>query len=445
MTTSKIRCIFLIFFQGIFFFPVFEAVAQRLPAPRVYDQLSPGSLAPDVVKVDADYISDVVEGTCIIRKGKLHALIDLKGNFIVPWGKYEFNYLSQTNAPRFKKLLLVKDPVALRFGYINLKGQVVIPVNYITPGTFDVHGIARMGTISEFSYYINEKNVKVVQNLEKSHVNEMYERARLGERQSELLRYEKGGLFGYVDMQGKVMIPAKYRAAGQFTEGLAPVLMADEFGVYKWGYIDTTGKLVIPYRFQIQPGNFHEGLALIAPLNVEEAKYNFAYIDKTGKIAVKVGEGNRFSRLAALKENDGHGPNISNGSFFIGDHAFWNVENSEYVIDKTGKKVGLYDFIKNPEVYNIPKELYFIKYDDKGIKFRTTNANFKENIFGIMDFDGTVLFPPNFSSLKPDYFSPYAMASTVSNTGPNRSAIIRQGIINPQGVFVMILETPALF
>lgn len=81
--------------------------------------------------------------------------------------------------------------------------------------------------------------------------------------------------YGFIDTKGKVVIPAIYKDAGNFNEGLCNVKKGN-----KWGYIDQSGKVVIDFQFQDCRG-FHEGLAAVKVDN------NVGYIDKTGNIVIK--------------------------------------------------------------------------------------------------------------------------------------------------------------
>ena len=67
---------------------------------------------------------------------------------------------------------------------------------------------------------------------------------------------------------------AQWKDAGNFSEGLAGVMDANE----KWGFIDKTGKVVISCQWK-GARDFHEGLAL-----VKDANEKWGFIDKTGKI-----------------------------------------------------------------------------------------------------------------------------------------------------------------
>lgn len=93
------------------------------------------------------------------------------------------------------------------------------------------------------------------------------------------------GLAGFADLNGQIVIAPAYRAAGAFSEGLAPVVVAGAEGD-NVGFIDHSGKLVIPAKFPIEEGyyvilpkqlyRFSEGLAVVPRDGL------FGYIDKTG-------------------------------------------------------------------------------------------------------------------------------------------------------------------
>ncbi|MBZ0202526.1 MAG: WG repeat-containing protein [Ignavibacteria bacterium] len=86
-----------------------------------------------------------------------------------------------------------------------------------------------------------------------------------------LFKIYENGLYGYINSTGKIIIPPKYKGAGEFSEGLAPVR---ENGYY--GYIDMEGKYVIDPKFDYG-NNFSNGFAII----YVNSKSN--YIDRFGR------------------------------------------------------------------------------------------------------------------------------------------------------------------
>lgn len=90
--------------------------------------------------------------------------------------------------------------------------------------------------------------------------------------------YDENGKFGYVDENNHIVIPCKWADAGEFSEGLAPVM--NEEGL--WGYINTEGNLTIPCIYSFVSG-FSNGLALVSEYQDDDKIVdNEAYIDKSG-------------------------------------------------------------------------------------------------------------------------------------------------------------------
>ena len=90
--------------------------------------------------------------------------------------------------------------------------------------------------------------------------------------------------YGFIDKNGTLVIPAKYVSAGNFSEGLAKVLIDS-----KWGFIDKASNQVITTDYDCVL-DFHEGLAGVKDTHyirgrvVLEGKWG--YIDKTGKLVI---------------------------------------------------------------------------------------------------------------------------------------------------------------
>jgi hypothetical protein len=101
--------------------------------------------------------------------------------------------------------------------------------------------------------------------------------------------------FGYIDTRGTTVIPPRFREAGPFKDGLAPVVTAG-----KLGFIDRAGKLAIPPQYDRvrNPGvrtewpTFSEG---IAPVKIGT---QYGFIDKTGRTAIEP----RFESAACFSD-----------------------------------------------------------------------------------------------------------------------------------------------
>lgn len=82
--------------------------------------------------------------------------------------------------------------------------------------------------------------------------------------------------YGYIDRNGKEIVPCMYDWIGPFSEGFA-VMMKNR----KWGYVDLTGKEVIaPEYDQAEP--FKGGCAVVAKGRIQ-SEYKFGLINTQGK------------------------------------------------------------------------------------------------------------------------------------------------------------------
>lgn len=73
-----------------------------------------------------------------------------------------------------------------------------------------------------------------------------------------LVPYGSGDLWGYADSKGKVLIKPRFDQIGDFSNGLAPVLVEQ-----KWGYINKAGEMKISPQFDFAR-EFSEGLAIVS-------------------------------------------------------------------------------------------------------------------------------------------------------------------------------------
>lgn len=174
------------------------------------------------------------------------------------------------------------------FGYIDYKGNEVIPCKYNEAEDFS-QDLVRV-VIGDRCGYIDKKGNEAVPCKYSSIEN-------FSEGLAVVKRYQDGTyLYGYVDKKGNEVIPCKYDWALSFTEGLAAI--KGENGLH--GYINTKGEEVIPCMYR-WVSSFSEGLAAVQN---EEGLYG--YIDANGKqvVAFKYHYANGFSEGFALVRNE---------------------------------------------------------------------------------------------------------------------------------------------
>jgi WG containing repeat len=236
-------------------------------------------------------------------------------------------------------------------------------------------------------------------------------------RQSEAIGTDRflfmqNGKFGYIDRTGKIVIPAQYAKAWDFSEGLAAVSMDDEtygyidtngkmtisprkfefvhefknglaiiqireFSGTRYGYIDRTGKIVIPAQYT-SAENFSEGLALVSPIDKKSDSYG--YIDRTGKKVVKTETSSTLSNSTLPEVEPRSLPKFSNGLSprLVGDLLGYE--------DKAGKVV-------IPARYGIP-DRSMGQYDSElSIAFRGNNDRYASTSINFRGGLAAVILP----------------------------------------------------
>lgn len=416
-------------------------------------QVVAGSVHPNAVKLEYDQFLFIANGAIGIKKGDKYALVNTKGEFLVPWGKYIFSH-SDLEVNKYG-LIKVKnqqpiqaDTDPYRVGYIDTKGKVVIPINYAFNqffGRFDEFGIGTVGEI----YKTPATNVlhkqmpysqrKIAINLKGEKINHfnaengvpLYKQAFGGTSMIDFKAdpnhipvIDRDKKFGLIDMQGNrksVFVDEnKYVIVRPYSEGFAAAQRPDEFGELKWGYLNSEGKEAIPFRFTIEPGPFSSGLALVQP--VKRNEFNYAYIDKTGAI--------KFTIQESLKPKPFGISNReipSEAGYFIKGYAYWVDDKTKRIIiyKPDGTSLPLESFIKNKEVGS---SNYYLGINPQGRVLVEVG-----NTTGELSADGTIILPAIFNYLTTDNFADFYY--THYN---NREKKKTEGIIDKNGVFILI-------
>lgn len=170
-----------------------------------------------------------------------------------------------------------------KWGYVDKTGKIKLPFNYSSASYFNA-GLAHI-SFSERSHGFIDKSGKMIIPLDSSYVNnDYYFSDGLCSVQlytsNQNLRNDGMCLtclddWGFIDKQGKVVIPFTYELVGDFSEGLAGVSDYHD----SWGFIDKSNKIVIPINYK-SVGSFKEGLASVKRGNKE------GFIDKNNQIII---------------------------------------------------------------------------------------------------------------------------------------------------------------
>ncbi len=154
----------------------------------------------------------------------------------------------------------IPDSVKDRFGYIDDRGNVVVPPVY-----------------SGCSHFFEGKAAVIDEN-EKTGFIDAKGRLAIPHRFEGLGRFHSGVCFtccGYINHFGEWLIPPAFLAASAFSEGLATASTDAE----NFGFIDFTGRFVLPPHFRpCKP--FHEGLAAVC---IDE---RWGFINRAGELEI---------------------------------------------------------------------------------------------------------------------------------------------------------------
>jgi hypothetical protein len=189
---------------------------------------------------------------------------------------------------------------------------------------------------------------------------------------------------GFIDHTGKLVIPMTWDGAGEFSDGVAVVKKGE-----KYGFIDAEGKVVIPVNLNYVL-DFNEGLA---PIFNKDGKWG--YINKTGSIVIerKFDSNQPFSEgLAIVKMNkkfafiDKTGESVKG---FIYDDAYKFSEGLACV-----QSDGAYGFINKKEEVVIPFKYAYAYPFSAGLSLVKLNKK-----YGMINLQGQEVIPCIYDNL----------------------------------------------
>lgn len=433
-----------------------ETVLAETPAETA-EAAVPASAAPDAVSLDADELLPFREGFAIIKKGESQALINAKGDTVIPFNKYIFGAFQGEYRDKNCRLVTASNrtigylnglcPVGVKtkdqrgyeqtlWGCLDRSQKLIIPAEY--QGNFQLVGeyLTTHTQVQGTMICLNRQGqpVKYPGCLLGQEVHQprlprevsMDSYSISPAEQRIVVRTYKAGetKYGVADFDGTVIAEPAYDQLKPFSEGLAPVMKKDAYGQPKWGYLDASGKVAIDFKFSNEPGPFHCGLALVIPK--DNSQFNYAYINTKGEVVIQEKEAT-----------------ASVGDQRAGFQGGYAATNNEFVLDAKGTKYGFMringSFI-DPQtgktVADLPYENYIRLRQDRYETFNPRQFVFSyNNRLGIANLKADLLLPPVFSQLTP--FDPasrlaYAVYNNPSGEGQ------REGYVNTQGVFVLV-------
>ena len=160
---------------------------------------------------------------------------------------------------------LIAVKVNHKWGFLDFKGKLVIPIKYDMVSQFNgAYAFTRL----KKQYYILKADGKEIP-LKDNHIK------IVSTFSANLLPFKKDGKIGYLDTTGKIVIEAQFQRVGHFNAGLAWASREDG----KIGFINTKGGWVIEPQFEVVK-NFDK-ISGLARVRVDD---QWGYVGKNGKI-----------------------------------------------------------------------------------------------------------------------------------------------------------------
>lgn len=200
------------------------------------------------------------EGLALTNAGEKWGFIDRTGKLVMQFDE----------AGRFSEGL-APAKVNGKFGYINAKGKFVINPAFDQALSFS-EGLAAVRSNNLWGFI--DKRGKFI-------IAPKYETVEaFSEGLAAVLVDQKKWEWATIDRKGKIIIPASQNGRTHFSNGLSKITVDREEG-----YIDKTGKIVIAPNFG-RTGDFRDGLALV--MDAENGRNS--YIDTAGKVVYQFPE-----------------------------------------------------------------------------------------------------------------------------------------------------------
>jgi hypothetical protein len=316
---------------------------------------------------------------------------------------------------------MAKSAKTGEWGYVNIKGEWIIPAQYSRCESFTEDGLAAIydTRVRQF-FYINIKGEILGTGFKMMDVSG----AHTTDFNSGLAPITLDGQkWGYINTRGRLNIPFKYEKANEFSQGFAAVKLAGNWNVintrgeefaappqtrilYPYseglaqfrddlnqiGYLDTLGKIAIPAKF-IATGHFIDGLAWAKDINGL-----VGYIGTNGDWVIKprFELGRDFdaeSKLARVKSGERNAyVNKSGVLVEIPDTERWGDFSNGLAL---GRKSNGFGFFDNEGKWVIPPALEGAREFKNGYA-----AVRKDHLWGIIDKTGHWIIPPIFGAVK---------------------------------------------
>ena len=226
-----------------------------------------------VIDYKYDLAQNFHEGYASVALGNMPCLIDVNEKRVIDTGIYQ--YVGTYS----EGMVSVLDYKFNRF-YLNNKGKVVLslPKEIYDARSFS-NGLARVGkkidiVQNKFGFDISNLGYKFAYIRKDGSYATEFIFDDGDDMDAGMARFLQGKLFGLLDSNGAIILPATYDFISSFNEEIAAVNKTGKFG-----YINKKGQEIIAPQFTYAK-EFNEGLAAV------EVEGKFGFIDPSGSLVI---------------------------------------------------------------------------------------------------------------------------------------------------------------
>jgi len=237
---------------------------------------------------DADLFS---EGLTAVSNGKKYGFINLKGDTVIPF-LYDETFMGFNNG--LSHVILNGS-----CGYIDKHGKIVVPLKYKTCYPF-MSAFSQVETFDGDEFLIDKKGKTF---------DEVSEKHRLWvPRESYPGSFTTSTGQGRKNSKGDTIVPPIYKVTGNLSDNM--YIVQDKSG--KWGAYNDKGKLVLQPKFD-EMWHFYEGLSNF------KINDKWGFVDKKGNIVIepKFEYASQFTNGLAYAEINGKSGFINKKGTFV--------------------------------------------------------------------------------------------------------------------------------
>lgn len=287
-----------------------------------------------ITPIQWDSIGSFNSGLAIVRKKSgyssnyKYGCINEKGEIIIP--------VTWDDIGQFKNGVAViekgENYSDRKYGLIDNKGIVIVdPIYDYMILMDDGYAVVKVEGNYHSKYGIIDSTGRIIVEPQWDDIETWYYSYDGGEDDKNLFHdglaaVKKDKKTGFVNTEGKLIIPVEWDSADKFSCGLSLVKSGS-----KYGYIDTVGNMVIKPEYE-NAYTFRDGAAIVKTGTYKNKDEKYGLIDKTGKVIVQI----KYDEIKYAFTDAGIGYFVAEEKIGSG----WNVSWRRSVFDANGRLVG---------------------------------------------------------------------------------------------------------